>query len=159
SVSITTLEQLEQSKREKPEDWKSGNFGVVLQYSNLVMVDVDQHDTDAKNGSKSWDYIVETYSNANIEHFYPDDETSTWTLTTPGNGWHYFFSKPSDFPTRFKKGNVAPGVELHAWGATALPSTAKRMKVNERWKTIGSYKWLDIEEWAINIGTLQHPHL
>jgi hypothetical protein len=107
-----------------------------------VLLDIDVHKLEAW-GYLSYNWLLNTYSTVDRET--APDEMTTWTMTTPGKGLHLLFKRPADFPSTedFKKAELAPGVELIAYGQTPLPPTVKHEKDKTGKKTkVGAYTWV-----------------
>lgn len=143
-VAIGSLADLE--SRTNPSDWDHG-LGLVLHLSNMVMLDIDMHKPNEQDGWLSYDWLLMMYSSVDCETV--PDEMTTWTYSTPNNGQHLLFTRPEDFPplTRFKRGNIAPGIELMAHGVTPVPPTKRK-----RAKGVGEYEWLWVELYESHIG-------
>jgi hypothetical protein len=148
-VAIGTLEDFD---RHFNYNWRYG-LGLVLPLSNIVMVDLDMHDSERENGLLSWERICQHYGENGTA-------PETWMYKTPRGGRHLLYRRPDDFPADFSTGFFAPGAELKFNTATPLPP-------NQKWKKIGEdragkplyektplrYQWMtndaeDFEDWV-----------
>lgn len=96
--------------------YPDANIGILTgKKSGLVVIDIDPRN----NGDKSLNDLIETY---------PDFKSmlDTYTISTGGNGTHYYYTYSSAFKS-FKKHGLGEGIDIKADGGYILapPSNHK----------------------------------